>query len=314
MWQRRLVDWEVVANARIWEWPALKVAFNLLVLGAEITADHAPVLERLKALGYDGVEVPVFTGDVQRYAALGALLGDIGLSAATAGTVPPEANPISSDPAVRARARDHHNWLVDCTHAMGGEIIAGPVHSPVGHFTGLGPTSDELTWCVEAMRSLAEYAAPAGVLISAEAVNRFECYVMSTMAEASAIYRRVEHPNYGYMFDTFHANVEEKNPVATYEVYHREINHYHISENDRGVPGTGHVPFPAHFDVLRRCDYDGWLTVEAFGRSVPELAGATRVWRDLFDDRDRLFSDSIGMIRREWQAAGERLTAGEVVA
>ena len=73
MWQRRLVDWEVVANARIWEWPALKVAFNLLVLGAEITADHAPVLERLKALGYDGVEVPVFTGDVQRYAALGAL-------------------------------------------------------------------------------------------------------------------------------------------------------------------------------------------------------------------------------------------------
>jgi D-psicose/D-tagatose/L-ribulose 3-epimerase len=314
MWQRRLVDWEVVANARIREWPALKVAFNLLVLGAEITANHAPVLERLKTLGYDGVEVPVFTGDVQRYSALGALLRDIGLSAATAGTVPPEANPISSDPAVRARAGDHHKWLVDCTHAMGGEIIAGPVHSPVGHFTGLGPTSDELTWCVEAMRSLAEYAAPAGVRISAEAVNRFECYVMSTMAEASAIYRRVDHPNYGYMFDTFHANIEEKHPVATYEVYHREINHYHISENDRGVPGTGHVPFPAHFDALRRCGYDGWLTVEAFGRSVPELAGATRVWRDLFDDRDRLFSDSIGMIRREWQAAGERLTAGEVVA
>jgi D-psicose/D-tagatose/L-ribulose 3-epimerase len=292
----------------------LKVAFNLLVLGAEITADHAPVLERLKALGYDGVEVPVFTGDVQRYAALGALLRDIGLSAATAGTVPPQANPISSDPAVRARARDHHSWLVDCTHAMGGEIIAGPVHSPVGHFSGLAPTSDELAWCVEAMRSLAEYAAPAGVLISAEAVNRFECYVMSTMAEASAIYRRVDHPNYGYMFDTFHANIEEKHPVATYEVYHREINHYHISENDRGVPGSGHVPFPAHFDALRRCRYDGWLTVEAFGRSVPELAGATRVWRDLFDDRDRLFSDSIGMIRREWQAAGERLAAGTVVA
>lgn len=288
----------------------MKVAFNLLVLGAEITAEHAPVLERLKALGYDGVEVPVFSGDARRYAALGSLLRDIGLAAATAGTVPPEANPISSDAAVRVRAQEHHKWLVDCTHAMGGTIIAGPVHSPVGRFSGFGPTADELSWCVEAMRALAEYAAPAGVLISAEAVNRFECYVMSTMAAASALYRRVDHPNYGYMFDTFHANLEEKDPVATYEVYHREINHFHISENDRGVPGTGHVPFPAHFDALRRCGYDGWLTVEAFGRSVPELAGATRVWRDLFEDRDRLFADSIALIRREWQAAGERVAQG----
>jgi D-psicose/D-tagatose/L-ribulose 3-epimerase len=314
MWHRPRNAWEIGLNASFRGEPGLKVAFNLLVAGAEITAAHAPLLERLKSLGYDGVEVPVFSGDVKRYAALGALLRDIGLSAATAGTVPPEANPIAADPAVRARARDHHRWLVDCTHAMGGELIAGPVHSPVGHFTGLGPTSDELAWCVDAMHALADYAAPAGVMISAEAVNRFECYIMSTMAEASAIYRRVNHPNYGYMFDTFHANIEEKQPAATYEVYHREINHYHISENDRGVPGTGHVPFADHFDALRRCSYNGWLTVEAFGRAVPELAGATRVWRDLFEDADRLFADSITLIRREWRAAGERLTSGTVVA
>ncbi len=286
----------------------MKVGFNLLVLGADITVEHARQLERFKALGYDGVEVPVMSGDVARYTALGHLLRDLGLCVATAGTVPPAANPISKDPNVRARARDHHRWLVDCTHAMGGEIIAGPVHSPVGVFTGAAATVDERAHCVEAMRALAEYAMPAGVKISAEAVNRFECYVMSTTEHASQIYRAVDHPNYGYMFDTFHANIEEKNPAATYELYHHEINHYHISENDRGIPGTGHVPFAQHFDALRRCGYDGWLTVEAFGRSVPELAGATRVWRNLFDDADRLFSESIAFIRREWSAAGERLS------
>lgn len=287
----------------------MKVGFNLLVLGADITVEHARQLERFKALGYDGVEVPVTRGDVARYAALGRLLRDIGLSAATAGMVPPEANPISTDPVVRARAYDHHRWLVDCTHAMDGEIIAGPVHSPVGVFTGFGPTADEQAHCVDAMRALADYAMPAGVRISAEAVNRFECYVMSTTEHASQIYRRVNHPNYGYMFDTFHANIEEKDPVGTYELYHHEINHYHISENDRGIPGTGHVPFAAHFDALRRSEYDGWLTVEAFGRAVPELAGATRVWRNLFDDADRLFSESIAFIRREWTAACARVSA-----
>lgn len=286
----------------------MKVAFNLLVIGAEIGPQHARQLERLKVLGYDAVEIPVFSGTTKQYAEIGRLLSEIGLTAGTAAVATSDANPISPDPATRAKARDHHRWIVDCTAAMGGEIIAGPVHSPVGVFTGFGPTKTEFERCVEAMYALADYAAPAGIRIAAEAVNRFECYVMSTMAEASAIYRAVNHPNYGYMFDTFHANIEEKNPPATYERYSAEINHFHISENDRGVPGSGHVPFAAHFDALRRCGYDGWLTVESFGRALPELAGATRVWRDLFEDLDRLFSDSISFIRQEWDAAGERLS------
>lgn len=292
----------------------MKVAFNLLVIGGEITPAHAPQLERLKALGYDAVEVPVFTGSVDGYRQTGRLLREIGLTAGVATSVPPEANPISGDAAVRAKARDHHRWIVDCAEALDAEIIAGPVHSPVGVFSGAGPTPQEIDRCVDAMRTLAEYAAPAGIAISAEAINRFECYVMSTIAQASEIYRRVDHPNFGYMFDTFHANIEEKDPPATYERYHREINHYHISENDRGVPGSGHVPFPAHFDALRRCGYDGWLTVESFGRAVPELAGATRVWRDLFADTDSLFADSIAFIRREWDAAGERVAKRAVDA
>ncbi|CAM5439073.1 D-psicose/D-tagatose/L-ribulose 3-epimerase [Aquamicrobium terrae] len=292
----------------------MKLAFNLLVLGADIDAGHAPQLERLKALGYDAVEVPVFGGTVERYRALGRVLADIGLVAGAAAVATPQANPVSEDAAVRARARDHHRWIVDCTHAMGGEIIAGPLHSPVGVFTGFGPTAQEKQRCVEAMRALADYAQQAGVMVSAEAVNRFECYLMSTIHAASEIWRKVNHPNYGYMFDTFHANIEEKDPPATYERHHREINHFHVSENDRGIPGTGHVPFAAHFDALRRCGYDGWLTIESFSRALPELAGATRVWRDLFDDIDVLFAESAAFVRREWQAAGERvLGAGREV-
>jgi D-psicose/D-tagatose/L-ribulose 3-epimerase len=293
----------------------LKLAFNLLVLGADISVRHAPQLERLKALGYDAVEIPVFDGTPEHFRTLGRLLAEIGLSAGAAAVATPDANPVSDDPSIRARARDRHRWLVDCTHAMGGEIIAGPVHSPVGVFTGFAPTPQEKERCVEAMRALAEYAQGAGIMVSAEAVNRFECYLMSTMEAASEIHRKVNHPNYGYMFDTFHANIEEKNPPAAYERHHREINHFHVSENDRGIPGTGHVPFAAHFDALRRCNYDGWLTIESFGRALPELAGATRVWRDLFDDVDELFAESADFVRRQWKAAGDRLIAaggGEV--
>jgi D-psicose/D-tagatose/L-ribulose 3-epimerase len=285
----------------------VRIGFNLLVVSGDVTVEHAPVLETLKALGYDGVEIPVFGGDLKRYRDLGRLLADLGLAATSVSIMEPDSNPLSDDRTVRERARDRHRWAIDCTAALGGTVIGGPLHSPVGLFTGAGPTETELARCVEAMHAIADYAAPAGVAISVEAINRFECYAMTTMAQASEIYRRVGHPNYGYMFDTFHANIEEQDPVGAYERHHREINHYHISENDRGIPGRGHVPFAAHFDAIRRCGYDGWLTVEAFGRALPSLAGATRVWRDLFPDMDTLFAESIQMIRRHWDEAGERV-------
>jgi D-psicose/D-tagatose/L-ribulose 3-epimerase len=288
----------------------VKLAINLLVLGSEITLDHRRQLETIKACGFDAVEVPVFTGATARYAELGRLLADIGLAVGAAAIATVEANPVSPDPAVRANARDRQRWLVDCTAAMGGELIAGPLHSPVGAFTGEAATEAERARCVEAMRALADVAAQAGVRIALEAVNRFECYMMSTISEASALCRAIDRPNLGYLFDTFHANIEEKDPVATYERYHREISHYHVSENDRGIPGAGHVPFAAHFDALRRARYDGWLTVEAFSRAVPEIAGATRIWRNLFDSNDELFRRSAAFVRDQWRAAGERLQAG----
>ncbi|SCM76128.1 Xylose isomerase family protein [uncultured Pleomorphomonas sp.] len=288
----------------------MKVAINLLILGAEIRPDDRPRLERLKAFGFDAVEVPMFAGTPADYAELGRMLSDIGLAAGVAAIATPEANPISTDPAVRAAARERQHWLVDCTAALGGEVIAGPVHSPVGLFTGEAATEAERAWCVEAMQALADEAAGAGIRIAIEAVNRFECYLMSTIAEAAAICEAVGRDNFGILYDTFHANIEEKDPVATYERFHRQVNHYHVSENDRGIPGTGHVPFAAHFDAVRRSGYDGWMAIEAFSRAVPEIAGATRIWRDLFDSTDELYRRGAAFIREEWRAAGERVMAG----
>lgn len=285
----------------------MKIGFNLLVVGAELDIADRAVLEQLKAHGYDGAEIPVFDLDEARCRRVGSMLAEIGLEATGAGMVTPDANPLSDNETTRRRGLDRLRRTIDCTAALGGRLVAGPIHSPVGHFTGEAPTPAELDRLVEAMRMAAAYGETAGVLVIAEAVNRFESYVMTTMALAAEIYRRVDHPNYGYMFDTFHANIEERDPVAAFERHVAGIRHYHVSENDRGTPGRGHVPFPAHFEALRRSRYDGWITVEAFGRAVPALAGATRVWRDLFEDRDTLFAESIALVRREWDAAGRRL-------
>ena len=82
------------------------------------------------------------------------------------------------------------------------------------------------------------------------------------------------------------------------------IRHVHISENDRGTPGKGHVPWAATFKALRAAGYDGWLTIEAFGTALPALAAATKVWRDFFPSREEVYEVGLKTIRDGWAAAG----------
>jgi D-psicose/D-tagatose/L-ribulose 3-epimerase len=281
----------------------VRICFYLLVVGGHITDEHLPLLERLKGLGYDGVEVPVFDGPVSHYEGLGRRLKELGLGSTIVTIVGEDTSPISPERQIRSNALDRLRWSIDCAAALGADVMAGPYHSPLGVFTGHGPTEDELERLVEVMQQAADHAEPAGVTLAIEALNRFECYALNTMEQCAALKRRVDRPAFSFQFDTFHANIEEQDPVEAYRRHARDIAHIHISENDRGIPGRGHVPFADHFRAFREAGYDGWLTVEAFGRALPSLAAATRIWRDLFPDVDTLLTESIATIRRHWEDA-----------
>jgi D-psicose/D-tagatose/L-ribulose 3-epimerase len=76
--------------------------------------------------------------------------------------------------------------------------------------------------------------------------------------------------------------------------------HVHISENDRGTPGTGHVHWAETFKALKQIKYDGWLTIEAFGRALPDLAAATKIWRDLFPSAEEVYTKGIRFMKEMW--------------
>jgi D-psicose/D-tagatose/L-ribulose 3-epimerase len=121
--------------------------------------------------------------------------------------------------------------------------------------------------------------------------------VLNTAEQAAAHVAAVDRPNFGYLYDTFHANIEEKDPVGAAAATAPAIAHVHISENDRGTPGAGHLPLRPTIQALRAAGYDGWLTIEAFGEAMPALAAATKVWRKFFAHEDDVFQQGIGAIR-----------------
>ncbi|MBX3578475.1 MAG: sugar phosphate isomerase/epimerase [Rhizobiaceae bacterium] len=283
----------------------MKIGFNMFLWTTNVGRTHEALLRDIKAAGYDGVEVPVFEGGPDDFRRIGAMLDRIGLErTAVTAMGDPSMNLISADATTRKKGVDYMKWALDCSEALGATLICGPMHSTLGGFSGVGPTAAEKKRSVSSQRAIGDHAAKRGVTVALEALNRFECYLVNTMADLSEHIDAIGHPNIRAMYDTFHANIEEADPIGAYSKHVRNVAHIHISENDRGVPGRGHVPWSETFRAIRKSGYDGWLTIEAFGRGLKDLAAATKVWRDFAESPEAVYRDGIKHIRKEWKKAG----------
>lgn len=276
----------------------MKYGMNMLLWTSDVTDEHYGLLENLKKWGFDGVELPVFDLDAAKFARLGKKLDEIGLGR-TAVTVCSDAdNPISPDAAIRAAALERLKKVIDAVAAAGGTHLCGPIHSALGTFSGTGPTPDEWKRGLETLTKAADHAQKNNVMLVCEYLNRFECYFLTNAADDARFCREANHPNLKMMYDTFHANIEEKDLAAAMRSCWDQVVHVHISENDRSTPGEGHVDWKTTFQTLKELKYDGWLMVEAFGLALPALAAATKVWRRMFPNEEYLAQHALAFMKR----------------
>ncbi len=277
----------------------MRYGLNLLLWTDTLNDESLPLLDQVKAIGYDAVELPVFDLDVNRYAKWGKRLDAVGLARTGTAVRGVDDNPASPDPKVRARGVAANKAAIDCCQAAGCETLIGPFHSALGYFSGKGPTADEWRWAVDSMREVAEHAAQCKVKLGLEAVNRFECYLMNTAADGARFCRDVNHPSCGMMYDTFHAHIEEKSIPEAIRALKDCLFHVHISENDRSTPGQGNVRWKENFDTLKEIGYNNLLVVEAFGLALEKLVPATKIWRRMYKDEMQLATDALRVMKAE---------------
>lgn len=281
----------------------MKVGMNVLLWTAAATGEHLELLRQIREWGYDSVEFPMFSPDCSPWERLASRLDDLGLARTAVTVMAPQANPISPDPAVRRAGLEHLKACIDACTVLGADVLCGPMYSPCGALVGRGRTEDEWVWAMEALRAAGEHAAAAEVKLAVEPLNRFETYFLNCQEDAARLVDAVGLPSVGVLYDTFHANIEEKDPVSAIAVAGRRIVHFHVSENDRSTPGEGHIPWRSVFAALKATGYDGSLTVEAFGKALPEVAAATSIWREMMPSAEYLASRTAQFIRQRWAEA-----------
>jgi D-psicose/D-tagatose/L-ribulose 3-epimerase len=283
----------------------MKFGVNLLIWTANFDESHLPLLPRIRAAGFDGVEVPMYKGRDFAVAALRNGLADTGMESTICSVLVDGLSLISDDAGLRAKAVEQLRENIATTAEAGAKIIAGPMYAPVGYLAGRRRTVDEWQRAVDCWQQLGPWLGQHGVVAAIEPLNRFETYFLNTADDAARFCDEVADPNVGILFDTFYANIEEKSIANGYREVARHLKHVHTCENDRGTPGSGHVEWAEVFEAIQEIGYDGWLTIESFGSNLPEVAGAAAIWRDLAATPEAVAFDGIGFLKKRtaWRLA-----------
>jgi D-psicose/D-tagatose/L-ribulose 3-epimerase len=270
-----------------------KIGMNLLLWGTEINASLFPVLEQIKAAGYDGVEVPIFDTNPDHWEPWRKKLDELELDRVAVTINGPDHHQISQDPAMRQTTLERNKMALECAQVLGSSLLTGPYHSALGVFTGSKSSEEENNWAAENLYALAEHAKSMNITLGLEYLNRFESYLVSCTDELIALVDRVGHPNCQLMFDSFHANIEETNLGDAIRRMGDKLVHVQLSENHRGTLGAGHVDFNNILTALDEINYKGMISIEAFSSKL----SAANIWRNMFDSEMQLVNDSIQYLK-----------------
>ena len=281
----------------------VKYGMNMLLWTSDVSDEHFPLFGQLKEIGYDSIELPVFDLDTDRFTRVGNELRKNELSVTSVTVCSEETNPISPDASIRKAAVEYLKQAVDISAACGATHLCGPLHSALGAFSGASRTEDEWNRCKDVLSEVGDHAKANDVTLVVEYLNRFECYFLNTAVDAAQLCREIDHPNVRTMYDTFHANIEEKSITEAVKACAEYTVHVHISENDRSTPGAGGVNWDESFAAFKEVGYDnGCLTIEAFGLALPELAAATRIWRRMYGTELELARQGFEFMKSHWEA------------
>ena len=278
----------------------IQYGINSFVFASPFQTKDLHFLDHARKLGFDLFEIPIESiGDVNLDAGREAFQRTE-LAASICAVMGASRDPSHPDPVIQQAGIDYLTHCIDACAAFGGKVLGGPLYSAVGRQWQQTPAQrkEDLARTAKNLRVAADYAEGKGVKLALEPLNRFETSFINLMEQALELVDLVDSPACGVMIDTFHGNIEEKSLGKAIEMAGDKLYHVHANENDRGVPGTGHVAWDEVGAALKKINYSGGMVIESFSTEVKEIARAAAVWRPLFETPESLSLDGTAFLKK----------------
>lgn len=257
------------------------------------------LIERIAALGFGAIELPVEDPALIDPQKLAPVIATTGLKVHVCGAFGPGRDLTDPDSSVRSSTRRYLSSLLEIAAALDAGFIAGPMYSRVGKARQLSESERKREWdlAVSELHTVAAEAGDRGLSLAIEPINRFETDLVNTAADAVRMVRDIGHPAARMMIDTFHMTIEESNLGDAIRHAGKDLIHVQVSENHRGVTGTGLTPWTDFRDALRDIDYSGSIVIESFTPDNRDLAGAVCIWKRFTATQDEFASRGLSFLQ-----------------
>lgn len=229
------------------------------------------------------------------------------LQPVTSTTLNAETNLISPNNTIREKGIQTLKQLIDINKAIGSKILGGVNYAGRGCLTGKPRTKTEWENSVSAMKEVAAYALRVhpDLKICVEPVNRFETHFINTVEDGINYCKDVGTENMAVHLDCFHMIREETSFTQAVKICGKKyLGYVHVCENNRGIPGTGLVPFKEFFTALNEIGYIGPCVIESFDPCFEELNSQCAIWRKFADTGEDLAIKGLHNLKKIATEAG----------
>lgn len=264
------------------------------------TTNSVSLFPKIKAMGFEVVEIPVEDATLIEGKKVRAALAENDLQPILCGVFGPTKD------LTHEEARYHENcfrYLRQCFELCdlwGTRFVAGPMYSAVGKARMVPAEQRKIEWdrAVTNLRKVCEMARAHDVQVALEPLNRFESDLVNTAEDVMRLLGDVNEKNAGVLLDGFHMTIEERDIREAIRTVGDRLLHVQVSENHRGIPGTGLTPWEEFRLGLKDVEYQGVISIESFTPEIQELAGAVCIWKHLAKDQDTFAREGLAFIRK----------------
>jgi len=276
-----------------------KYGINLLLWTSNFTEKDLYLIKKVKDLGCDCVEIPVFNPEEFPSEKVKKELDANGIEACVCYGCEKDSDIASLDSNIRQAGIDRFKKAIDHAVVMGAKKIGGVVYKAGGIFTGAAPTDEEWNYSVNCMKEIAKYAQKFGISICVEQINRYETYFINTTTDALKYCKDVGEPNMELLLDAHHLILEELSIYDSIKTAGTYLGHFHTAENNRGIPGTGQVRWDEVFRALKEINYSDWLVIESF------YIGFGNIWKPLVESPELIITEGLKNLKKYEELASK---------
>ena len=268
-----------------------KFGVDSLIWTEEFTKKDLPLINKAKELGFTVMDINISHPERFPVQAVKDRIKQVDLEVVTSIGMPADANLISPKAAVRRHAVEVLKLLVDINDEIGSKILAGVIYASWGYLSGKPRTEEEWGWSVAGMKEVTKYAKTKspGLVLAVEPVGRFESHFLNVAEDAVRYCKAAGNGNLKVHLDSFHMIREEMSFSEAVKTCGKDyLGYVHVCENNRGIPGTGLVPWKEFFTALKKIGYTGPLVIESFDPGFEELNRLCAIWRKFADTGEEL--------------------------